>query len=380
LRADRETGTAVEGSERARAPAAPQRPAQSTAQDPRGDAKAAPEVSIIVPVLSAEARVREVVDALGGELERLKTRWECILVFDGVRGPAWAEAARLAAARPNHVRPIAFQQAFGESVCLSAGFEKARGGIVVTSPQYVQIDPHELGSMLAAIRDGADFVTPWRHPRVDPLLNRMQSAFFNWVMRRIIHMKFHDLNCYFRAIRREVLEELALYGDMYRFLPVIAFRQGFRVVEVQVRHLEEWGGAGFFGIGVYVRRFLDILGMVFLAKFTLKPLRFFGVLGGSFLVGGGILTSVMVWQKFFNESGVYRGLYQRPLFLIGLLLVVLGVQIIGFGLVGEIIIYTQAGHLREYRVERIFESRSEKDERRDPDSDEARRKDDDKPA
>jgi glycosyltransferase involved in cell wall biosynthesis len=375
LRADQETSTAVEGSERTRVQASPQRPTQSPASDgagARGDAKAAPEVSIIVPVLSAEARVREVVDALGGELERLKLRWECILVFDGVRGPAWAEAARLAAARPSHVRPIAFQQAFGESVCLSAGFEKARGGIVVTSPQYVQIDPHELGAMLAALREGADFVTPWRHPRVDPLLNRLQSALFNWVMRRIIHMKFHDLNCYFRAIRREVLEELALYGDMYRFLPVIAFRQGFRVVEVKVRHLEEWGGAGFFGVGVYVRRFLDILGMVFLAKFTLKPLRFFGVLGGLLLSVGGVLSLVMVWQWIFEN----KGLYHRPLFFIALLLAVLGVQIIGFGLVGEIIIYTQAGHLREYRVERIFESRSEKDERKDPDSDEDRRKDD----
>ena len=369
------SSTALAGDQRGPAALAQRTPAEASPSPARDDIKSAPEVSIIVPVLSGEARVRDVVAALGGELDRLKRRWECILVFDGVRGPAWAEAARLAAERPARVRPIAFQQAFGESVCLSAGFEKARGAIVVTSPQYVQIDPHELGTMLAAIGDGADFVTPWRHPRVDPLLNRMQSALFNWVMRRIIKMKFHDLNCYFRVLRREVLEELALYGDMYRFLPVIAFRQGFRVVEVRVRHLEEWGGTGFFGIGVYVRRLLDILGMVFLAKFTLKPLRFFGVLGGLIFMSGVALTGVMVWQKFFSDIGLYKGLYQRPLFLIGILLVVLGVQIIGFGLVGEIIIYTRAGQLREYRVEREFESRSEKDEPRDPERDDDRRGD-----
>lgn len=310
-----------------------------------------PDVSIIVPVLVGDGRVREVVEALGGELDRLGRRWECILVFDGVRGPAWIEAARLSEGRPEQVRSVAFQQSFGESVCLSAGFEQARGKVVVTSPQYVQVDPFELGAMLKAIDEGADFVAPWRHPRIDPVLNRIQSAFFNWVMRRIIHMQFHDLNCYFRAIRREVLEELTIYGDMYRFLPVIALRQGFKVVEVKVRHLKEWGGAGFFGVGVYVRRLLDILGMVFLAKFTLKPLRFFGVLGGLFLLLGGSFLAWSFWTWWFNDVG----LWHRSVFLTGMLLFVLGMQIIGFGLVGEIIIYTQARNLREYRIERIYE-------------------------
>lgn len=310
-----------------------------------------PEISLIVPITSSEGRVREVVEALGAQFDRLGKRWEAILVFDGVRGSAWAEADQLSKARPTQVRPLSFQQSFGESVCLAAGFEKARGRIVMTAPQYVQIDPHEIGAMLKALDDGADFVTPWRHPRIDPLLNRLQSALFNWAVRNMIKMKFHDLNCYFRAFKREVLEELVLYGDMYRFLPVIAVRQGFRVVEVKVRHLHEWGGAGFFGIGVYVRRFLDILGMLFLAKFTLKPLRFFGMLGGVFFAIGGLLLAMILYQYVFQGQGVY----QRPLFLIALLLTLLGVQIIGFGLVGEIIIYTQARNLREYRTERIDE-------------------------
>ncbi len=310
-----------------------------------------PDISMIVPILSAEGRVREVVEAIGVELDRLGKKWEAILVFDGVRGTAWAEANALASERPSQVRPLSFQQSFGESVCLSAGFEKARGRIVVTAPQYVQVDPHEIGAMLAAIDGGADFVTPWRHPRIDPLLNRIQSSLFNWAVRNMVKMQFHDLNCYFRAFRREVLEELVLYGDMYRFLPVIAVRQGFRVVEVKVRHLQEWGGAGFFGIGVYVRRFLDILGMLFLAKFTLKPLRFFGTLGGVFFLIGGLLLAWILFEYVFEGKGVY----QRPLFLIALLMTLLGVQIIGFGLVGEIIIYTQARNLREYRIERIHE-------------------------
>ncbi len=316
------------------------------------------DVSIIVPITMAGARVREVVDALSRELERLEKSWECILVFDGVRGAAWTQGLELQSARPDQVRVVGFQQSFGESMCLSAGFEQSRGSWIVTSPQYVQVDPWELGKMLAALDGGADFVASWRHPRVDPYLNRIQSAFFNWVMRRIIHAKFHDLNCYFRAFRREVLDELTIYGDMYRFLPVIAFRQGYKVVEVQVRHLQEWGGAGFFGVGVYLRRLLDILGMVFLAKFTLKPLRFFGTLGGALLLTGGAVLAYTVWERL----SIDKGLYQRPLFLLSLILVVLGVQIIGFGLVGEIIIYTQARNLREYRIERIWESRAGADD------------------
>ena len=310
------------------------------------------DVTIIVPVSTGEARLREVTEALGAELDAMGKSWELIAVFDGCRGPAWEQAGELAKERPNQVRAIAFQQPFGSSACLSSGFEQSRGRVIVTSPEDVQVDPKELKTLLDTIDAGADFATPWRDPRVDPILNRVQSAAFNMVMRRIIKTSFHDLNCYFRAIRREVLEEMAIYGDMYRFLPVIAFRQGFKVVEVKVRHLQEWGGAGFFGLGVYMRRLLDIIGVVFLTHFTLKPLRFFGTLGALFAAIGGGLTTVVFFQWLFVEDA---SLYSRPIFLVGVLLFVLGVQVIGFGLVGEIIIYTQAGKLREYRVERVYD-------------------------
>jgi len=310
------------------------------------------DVTIVVPVQSADAEVRQVVDALGGELDRLGRSWECLFVFDGVGGKALQSVVELRRSRSGQVRSISFNNAFGESVCLSAAVEQARGRYLITSPQYVQIDPAELRRMLAALDDGADFVTPWRFPRVDPWLNRVQSAAFNFVLRQIIRMHFHDLNCYFRAIRREVLEDVAVYGDMYRFLPVIAHRQGYRVVEVRVRHLKEWGTTGFFGLGVYVRRFLDVLAVMFLTKFTLKPLRFFGTIGGIFgLIGFAICTSLAIEKFWFG-----RGVSGRPLLLLGVLLCVLGVQILGFGLVGEIIIFSQARNLKEYRIERIYQT------------------------
>jgi glycosyltransferase involved in cell wall biosynthesis len=310
-------------------------------------------VSVIVPVRAPTAQVKDVVDALTAEFERLGRAYEFVLVFDGVRGAAWTAAQALEAERKGRVQVVGLQQSFGESVCLAAGLERARGGVIVTFPQYVQVDPAALGPMLAEIEKGVDFVTPWRHPRVDPWLNRLESALFNWITRRIIHVKIRDLNCTFRAFRRQVLEEMNLYGDMYRFLPAIAYRQGFKGAELQVRHLREWGGAGLFGVGVYARRLLDVMGMLFLAKFTLKPLRFFGALGAVIALPGAITCGVILVQYFLLPNS---GIYNRPLFFIGFILIVLGVQIVGFGLVAEIIIYTQARNLREYRVERIFEA------------------------
>ena len=309
------------------------------------------DVTVVVPVTSAAADVREVVEALGAELLHENRTWEVIFVFDGVVGRAWEEVQKLRRDHPGRVRSISFKNPFGDSVCLSAAVERARGRYLVTSPQYVQVDPVELRPMLAALDNGADFVTPWRSPRVDAWLNRLQSAAFNLVIRRIIKMDFHDLNCYFRAIRSEVLEDVAVYGDMYRYLPVIAYRQGYRVEEVKVRHLKEWGSSGLFGAGIYTRRFLDILAVMFLTKFTLKPLRFFGTIGGLFSLIGLSICAYMTVQKF----GFDQPISGRPLLLLGVLLIVLGVQVLGFGLVGEIIIFSQARNLKEYRIERIYE-------------------------
>jgi hypothetical protein len=309
------------------------------------------DVSVVVPVQSPQAEVNDVALALSAELERAGRSFEILYVFDGVTGAAWHSAQALRKRFGASVRTISFKNAFGESVCLSAAVERTRGRYIVTSPQYVQVDPHELRAMLAALDGGADFVSPWRHPRVDPLLNRMQSALFNGLIRLIIRGPFHDLNCYFRAIRREVLEDVAIYGDMYRFLPVLAFRQGYKIQEVKVRHLKEWGTAGFFGLGVYARRVLDVLAVMFLTKFTLKPLRFFGTVGGLFMLAGLSVGAYLAWRKYWHAEPVAG----QPLFFVGVMLCVLGVQIVGFGLVGEIIIFSQARNLREYRVERIFE-------------------------
>jgi len=311
-----------------------------------------PEFTIVVPITEPDAEVAEVVGALGGQLDRLGRSWECILVYDGVTGEVWERGLELQASSRDQVRTIALNKPFGETVCLSSAFDHACGGVILTSPQYVQTDPADLTPIIEAFDEGADLVASWRRSRVDPWLNRVQSDAFNWVMRRLVGADFHDLNSTLRVFRREVLEDLTIYGDMYRYLPVIAYRQGFRVVEIPVRHLKERGQAGLFGPGVYLRRMLDILGVMFLTKFTHKPLRFFGMLGGALLLSGAALAGWMTMEWLVDEN---MGLYQRPLFMVGMILGVLGLQVIGFGLVGEIVIFTQARNVREYRVERVYE-------------------------
>ena len=303
-----------------------------------------PEVTIVVPVRDERAQVRRVLDALGAELDRLGRSWEALLVYDGVAGKVWETGLELQAESDQQVRTIALHKRFGDAVCLTSAFQHARGAVILTSPQYVQVDLRELGRLFERLDDGAHLVTSWRNPRVDARLNRLQSAAFNWLLRWLVGSPFHDLNCRLRLIRRELLEELTIYGSMSRFLPAIAQHQGYRVDEVALRHVQELGGPSLFAPGAYMRRGLDILGLMFLTKFTHKPLRFFGALGGLSMGLGGLLAAIQVGQWATS-----------PLFLLGVLFFVLGVQIVCIGLVGEIIIFTQARNVREYKIERIHD-------------------------
>lgn len=351
---DRPGDTQAEIGEALRAKSAPPMPLpQSSDSGERSELVPDVDVTIVFPVQTHKAEIDAVLSAFGGALEELGMTWECILVFDGIKGDAWDHATELQATTSDQVRTIALHKPFGESVCLSSAFEHSHGGIIMTTPPYVQVDPAGLQEMFRAIDDGADFVTTWRDPRVDSRLNRMQSAAFNWVVRKVVGATFHDMNSTLRVMRRDVLEHMTIYGNMYRYLPAVAYRQGFRVDEVKVRHLSEWGGAGIFGAGLYLRRALDLLGLMFLTRFTHKPLRFFGTLGGALMLLGGFLAGTQFFLALMSDMPF--GLYQRSPFIVGVLLVVLGAQIVGFGLVGEIIVFTQARNVREYRIERIYE-------------------------
>jgi FemAB-related protein (PEP-CTERM system-associated) len=315
----------------------------------------APLVSVVVAIAGPEGHPRDVVDAFGKALVSGGYRCEFVVVLDGPAGRFEAELRDVATRWA--VRIVQLEGGgLGESIALSAGVAKATGDLVVNVPPYLQIEPEDVLKVVKALEAGADCVATWRDSRIDPWLNQLQSRFFNLVLRFIMNMPFHDLNSGTRGFRRVVLEEVAVYGELYRFLPVMARRQGFRVVEVRVRHREEKGRAGFYGIGVYLRRLLDILAITFLTRFTQRPLRFFGYLGFAAIAVGAPIAVWHLWERLTVEGA---SLADKPAFVIASILAAFGVQLIGFGLIGEIIIFTQAPNLRDYKIEDQVEGGAE---------------------
>jgi len=311
-----------------------------------------PLISVVVAISGPDANPGPVVEGIGKALIEAGYGCEFVFVLDGPSVRFEHELRDLATSWSLRIVQLE-GGGLGESIALSAGVAKAKGEHIVNVPAYLQIEPTEIIKVVAALEAGADCVATWRHGRIDPWLNQLQSRLFNWLLRLVMNAPFHDLNSGTRGFRRQVLEEVAVYGELYRFLPVLARRQGFRVAEVRVRHREEKGRAGFYGVGVYLRRVLDILAITFLTRFTQRPLRFFGYLGFGAAVLGAAMTAWPLYHKIFEN----KSLSDDPVFVIGAILVAFGVQLIGFGLIGEIIIFTQSPNLRDYKVEGVVEGR-----------------------
>jgi len=281
--------------------------------------------------------------AFAGELERRGEEHEFLFVFDGgfVAPP---ELAALSQANAS-VRLLSFARTFGETAALRLGIERSRGDVIVTLPAYFQVQAEGIGPLLDALQDGADLVVANRSPRVDSWLNRLQSRGFHWMLRSVTDHRFHDIACGVRVMRRSTAEALPLYGDLHRFIPALALREGYRVDEVAVPQHPSDARTRVYGPGVYLRRLLDVAAFFFLAKFTEKPLRFFGLVG-SVCFGLGALTSLVLLVERIGGQAIAN----RPLLLLAVLLVALGVQLMGLGLVGEIIVHLRSPHRRAYRV------------------------------
>jgi len=311
-----------------------------------------PDVSVIVPMAERSDDPETLWREYGGELKRLGRTFEFLFVVDGPMRHLLPALARLRAREGGAVRVFAFGRTFGEAAALAVGIARARARRVLTLAAYLQVAPDGIGLALERLdAKDADVVIGRRHPRTDPFLNRAQSAVFHHLMKWMTGAQFHDVSCGLRAMAKETAQDLALYGDLHRFIPILALNRGFVVREVLVAQRAEDRKLRYAGVGIYLRRMLDLLSVFFLVKFTRKPLRFFGPIGVVAMGVGGAITLYL---------GVYRilgagGIADRPLLLLGLLLLVVGVQSISLGLLGEIIIYTHARRMTEYRIAEILE-------------------------
>jgi FemAB-related protein (PEP-CTERM system-associated) len=314
----------------------------------------APLLSFVVPVDDPQVDAAALVEAYSAPLGAAGKAHEFVFVLDGMRGGIESELRALRERFP--IKIVTLQGGgLGPAVALQAGASRAAGQFIINAPQYLQVVPEDVLKVVQALEGGAEFVATWRRGRVDPWLNRLQSRLFNWMLRILMGIQFHDINSGLRGMRKEVVEEVNVYGELYRFLPVLAMRHGFRTVEVKVRHREEKGRRGIYGLGVYVNRLLDILAVTFLTRFTQKPLRFFGMLGLiAMVVGVALCVNPLFGKLVFNES-----IQDKPIFVLGSVLFAFGIQLIGLGVVGEIIIFTQARNLRDYKVEEFIEEVAE---------------------
>ncbi len=299
-------------------------------------------VSVVVPVVERADDLDALHRAFARELDACGVAHEFIFVLDGGFAPP-PELAALAG-REN-VRVLRFARTFGETAALRLGIERSTGDVILTLPAYFQVRPEGVGALLAGLGNGSDMVVASRSPRVDSWLNRMQSAVFHRMISGVTDRRFHDIACGVRVMRRSVAEALPLYGDLHRFIPALAVREGYLVDEVPVPQHPQDARTRLYGPGVYLRRLLDIAAFFFLAKFTEKPLRFFGLVGSMFFLAGAATGVVLVIDRLGG-----RGIANRPLLLLAVLLVALGVQLMGLGLVGEIIVHLRAPHRRAYRV------------------------------
>jgi glycosyltransferase involved in cell wall biosynthesis len=306
------------------------------------------DLSVIIPVGRRQADPRELYAEYRAGLEALGHRYETIFVLDGPN-ENFAAGLKQLAPGTDRVTIVGLTRSFGEATAIMAGFEQARGRVIVTLPAYFQVEAAEIPTLVGALED-CDLAIARRWPRTGGPFERLRRGAFHGLLRAVTGLRYHDLGCGARAFDRRVLEEIQLYGDQHRFLPVLADRKGFRVREVDIRQSPKDRYEGVYEPRVYARGLLDIFTVFFLVRFTKKPLRFFGMIGVTLFAIGALLVTWLVIERIF----LGQGLTQRPALLLSTLLVVLGLQLFALGLLGELIIFTHARQIRDYQVDSVL--------------------------
>lgn len=326
------------------APTPERRPGGSAADD------AVPEVTVLVPVLNEEDTVEELARQVAGVLEELGRTFEVVFVDDGSTDGT-ARRVRSVHERDPRVKLVRLRRNFGKAAALSAGLDHSRGALVLTMDGDLQDDPREIPRFLEALEEGGlDLVSGWKRNRRDRTTKRLSSRVFNWATRLLARVELHDFNCGFKAYRREVLEQVAIYGELHRYIPVLASRRGFSVGEIEVHHMPRRHGASKYGWDRYYKGLLDLLTVLFLTRYTPRPLHLFGVLGLFLLLGGFGINLYLAIAWFGGEP-----LSQRPLLFLGILLMVMGIQVLTTGLLAEMIAFSGFRRRDSYSVKEHLE-------------------------
>lgn len=313
-----------------------------------GATPAAPEISVVVPVLNEAPTLRRLLDELAAAMDGIGRSWEAIVVDDGSSD---GTLERLEALRDDHpnLTVARLRRNFGKAAALATGFRLARGRIVVTMDSDLQDDPNEIQHLIAKLDEGYDVASGWKARRRDPWRRRLLSRSFNGLVGRATGLRLHDVNCGLKAYRREVVEDIQLYGELHRFIPVLAHFDGYRIAEVPVNHRPRPVGRSRYGLERYFRGFLDLLTVSFFGRYRSRPLHLFGGLG---LLAGGIGFAICIYLTILKLTGEAVG--HRPLLILGALLIVVGVQMLMLGLLAEMFTRFQNRLSPPREIERVY--------------------------
>ncbi|WIG57614.1 MAG: Glycosyltransferase [Ktedonobacterales bacterium] len=310
-------------------------------------------ISVVVPVYNEEESVQPLYDAVTTHLRQLGYTYEIVFVDDGSRDGSFTVITALHDRDP-HVKAIRFRRNFGKTPALLAGFKQAQGDVVFTMDADLQDDPAEMSKFLDKLAEGYDLVSGWKYPRHDPITKTLPSFFFNGMVSRTTGVKLHDINCGFKAYRKEVLDDIKLYGELHRFVPVLAHQRGFRVTEIKVKHHKRKFGKSKFGARRFMRGFLDLLMVLFLMSYLRTPLRLFGTIGFLATLAGLAVDLYVVLDRFL-PFGSHQEIHNRPLLFVGIVLLIFGVSFILTGLQSEMIRHFAYRPEEEYSVRQVLE-------------------------
>ena len=288
-------------------------------------------ISVVVPLLNEERSLEALYREIGDALESLGHDYEVIFVDDGSTDASLAVLSRLHDETTNVV-VIHLRRNFGKAAALQAGFVEARGDLVVTIDADLQDDPAEIPKLLAKLDEGFDLVSGWKTRRNDPLARRLFSRVFNWMTGVISGVHLHDVNCGLKAYRAEVLHGIRLYGELHRFIPVLASYRGYRIAEIPVNHRAREHGRSRYGPERYLRGFFDLLSVTFMGRYKHRPLHLFGGVGVLMGAVGFVILLYLTIEWFWGEA-----IGHRPLLTLGVLLMVVGIQFVSLGLLSELI-------------------------------------------
>jgi glycosyltransferase involved in cell wall biosynthesis len=307
-------------------------------------------ISVVVPLLNEEATLAELYREIAASLEPRGEAFEVVFVDDGSTDRS-LEVLHHLHEEADNVVVVHMRRNFGKAAALKAGFLEARGEIFVTIDADLQDDPAEIPQLLAKLDEGFDLVSGWKTRRNDPFLRRLFSRIFNTTTALVSGVKLHDVNCGLKAYRAEVLQDMRLYGELHRFIPVLAAYQGYRIAELPVNHRVRQHGRSRYGPERYLRGFFDLLSVTFMGRYRYRPLHLFGGIGVLMGALGFVILTYLSVLWFWGE-----GIGTRPLLTLGVLLMVVGIQFVSLGLMSELITSQHEERLDEReRIERMVE-------------------------